>query len=69
MAAIIFRLALLAGGMGAVEIGLGGALVEGSLAGWALTLLVGLPLIVAGSAGFMAPFLGGRMKKGASTDA
>ena len=58
MTAVIFRLALLAGGMGAVEIGLGGALVEGSPTGWALTLLVGLPLIVAGSAGFMAPLLG-----------
>ena len=68
MAAILFRLALLAGGMAAVEIGLGGGLVEGSLAGWGLVLLVGLPLIVAGSAGFMAPLLGGEKQKG-STDA
>ncbi len=59
MAAILFRLALLAGGMGALEVGIGDALVHGSVAGWALALLVGLPLIVAGSAGFMVPLLGG----------
>ncbi|HLA16248.1 MAG TPA: hypothetical protein VJZ72_05055 [Candidatus Limnocylindrales bacterium] len=69
MAAVLFRVALLAAGMGAVEIGLGGALVEGSLAGWALVLLVGVPLIVAGSAGFMVPLLGGRQRKGRSSDA
>ena len=67
MAAVAFRLALLAAGMGAVEIGLGEALVRGSLVGW-LLLLVGLPLIVAGTAGFMAPLLGGPNQKG-STDA
>ena len=69
MAAVLLRLALLAAGMGAVEIGLGSGLVEGSLAGWALVLLVGLPLVIAGSAGFMVPLLGSRTKKGASTDA
>ncbi len=68
MAAVAFRLALLAAGMGAVEIGLGEALVRGSLVGWVLVLLVGLPLIVAGTAGFMAPLLGGPNQKG-STDA
>lgn len=68
MAAVVFRLALLAAGMGAVEIGLGDALVRGSLLGWVLVFLVGLPLIVAGSAGFMAPLLGGPNQKG-STDA
>ncbi len=68
MAAILLRLGLLAGGMAAVEIGLGSALVDGALAGWALVLMVGLPLIVAGSAGFMAPLLGGANQKG-STDA
>lgn len=68
MAAVVLRLALLAAGMGAVEIGLGDALVRGSLLGWALVFLVGLPLIVAGSAGFMAPMLSGSNKKG-STDA
>jgi len=68
MTAVLFRLGLLALGMGAVEIGLGEALVRGSAAGWALVLLVGLPLIVAGSAGFMAPLLGGATTKG-STDA
>ena len=64
MAAGLFRLLLLALGMGAVEIGLGDALVQGSTLGWALMLLVGLPLIVAGSAGFMAPLLGGPTRKG-----
>ena len=59
MGALLFRLGLLTVGMGVVEIGLGPALVEGSLAGWALVLLVGLPLIVAGSAGFIVPLLGG----------
>ncbi len=69
MIAIIFRLGLLAGGMAMVEIGLGDALVNGSLGGWALALLIGLPMIVAGSAGFMAPLLGGARQKGTSTDA
>lgn len=69
MIAIIFRLGLLAGGMAIVEIGLGDALVSGSLGGWALVLLIGLPMIVAGSAGFMAPLLGGARQKGTSTDA
>ena len=69
MIAIVFRLVLLAAGMAAVEIGLGSALVEGSIGGWALVLLIGLPLIVAGSAGFMAPLLGGARQKGTSTDA
>lgn len=64
MAAVLFRLGLLALGMGAVEIGLGDALVRGSVVGLALVLLVGLPLIVAGSAGFMAPLLGGATTKG-----
>ncbi len=68
MAAVIFRLTLLVAGMGALEIGLGDALIKGSLASWALVLLVGLPLIVAGSAGFMAPLLGGAKVKG-PTDA
>ena len=69
MVAILFRLGLLATGMAAVEIGLGGALVDGSLAGWALVMLIGLPLIVAGSAGFMVPLLGGATQKGTSNDA
>ncbi|OGO58197.1 MAG: hypothetical protein A2V85_14630 [Chloroflexi bacterium RBG_16_72_14] len=66
MAAVLFRVGLLAVGMDVVEIGLGDALVTGSLLDWALVLLVGLPLIVAGSAGFMAPLLGGPNQKGSS---
>lgn len=69
MGAILLRLVLLAGGMAAVEIGIGSALVDGSPASWGLAVLVGLPLIVAGSAGFMVPLLGGRTKKGMSSDA
>jgi len=69
MAAVLFRLILLAAGLGATEIGLGSALAAGSPWGWALVLLVGLPLIVAGSAGFMATLLGGGKQKGRSTDA
>lgn len=66
MAAVLFRLGLLAAGMGVVEIGLGDALVRGSPLGWALVLLVGLPLVVAGSAGFMAPLLGASGQRGSS---
>jgi hypothetical protein len=69
MGALLFRLALLVVGMGAVEIGLGQAMVRGSLVGWALTLLVGLPLLVAGSVGFMGPLLGGPTRKGGHPDA
>ena len=69
MAAILLRLALLTVGMAAVETGLGDALVEGSVGAWALVLLIGLPMIIAGSAGFMAPLLGAARQKGTSTDA
>lgn len=64
MAAILLRLCLLALGLGLVEIGLGIALVDGSLAGWGVGLLVGLPLVIAGSTGFMAPLFGGAKQKG-----
>ncbi len=66
MSAVLFRLGLLAIGMAAVEIGLGDALTMGSLFAWSLVFLVGLPLIVAGSAGFMAPLLGGPNQKGST---
>ncbi|MEO6059465.1 MAG: hypothetical protein ABIQ05_05825 [Candidatus Limnocylindria bacterium] len=69
MAAVLFRLALLATGLGVTEIGLGNALAAGSPWGWALVLFLGLPLIVAGSAGFMVTLLGGSKQKGRSTDA
>ena len=67
MAAVLFRVLLLAAGLGVTEIGLGSALVDGSLGGWALVFL-GLILIVAGSAGFMVALLGGARRK-ADTDA
>ncbi len=69
MAAVLLRLILLAVGLGVVEIGLGSGLVEGSLIGWALVLLVGLPLVVAGTYGFMAPLLGGPQTKDGTPDA
>jgi hypothetical protein len=68
MAALLFRLMLLATGLGVTEIGLGNALAQGSPWGWVLALLVGLPLIVVGSAGFMITLLGGGKQKGTPTD-
>ncbi len=62
MAAYLFRLALLALGMGVIEIGIGDALA-GSMVGWAVVLLVGLPLVVCGSAWFMVPLLGGSRRQ------
>jgi hypothetical protein len=62
--AIVFRLAMLAIGLGATEIGLSLAFTPDSIAGWALVLLIGLPLIVAGSASFIAPLLGASRQKG-----
>jgi len=64
MVAVVFRLLLLAIGLGVTEIGLGVALTEGSAWSWALVLLVGLPLIAAGSAGFMVTLIGGARQKG-----
>ena len=63
MIALLFRVGLLTAGFAAVEVGLGPALVDGSLGGWLLVLLVGLPLIVAGSAGLIGPLLGARSGK------
>lgn len=60
MPALFFRLALLIAGMGITEITLGDALIRGSLVSWAVLLLVGLPLIVAGSASVMVPLFGAR---------
>lgn len=62
MAALVFRLLLLAGGLGAAEIGLADILAEGSLGGWILLLVLGLPLIVAGLAGVIGPLLGGAIQ-------
>ncbi len=68
MAAVLFRIVLLALGLGTVEIGLGEALVNGSPFGAALALVVGLPLIVGGSAGFIVPLLSGKGWKGATDE-
>ncbi len=64
MIAILFRVALLTVGLAAVELGLVPALAAGSVGGWGLVLVVGLPLIVAGSAGFIGPLLGATSKGG-----
>ena len=64
MIPILFRIGLLTAGFAAVELGLRPALVDSSLGGWLLVLLIGLPLIVAGSAGFIGPLLGGAVRKG-----
>lgn len=63
MIAILFRVAMLAVGAGAVEIGIVPAIATGSLIDWALVLVVGAPLIIAGSAGFIGPLLGGPVEK------
>lgn len=62
MIAILFRVALLTVGLAAVEVGLIPALATGSIGDWVLVLAVGLPLIVAGSAGFIGPLLGATSK-------
>lgn len=69
MIAILFRIGLLTVGLAAVELGIGPALGDGSFGGWALVLVVGSPLIVAGSAGFIGPLLGGAARKGDSNHA
>jgi len=63
MARLLFRIVLLAIGLGAVEIGLVGAVGSGAPLGW-LSVVIGLVLLVAGSAGFMVPLLGGRADQG-----
>lgn len=69
MIAILFRIGLLTVGFAAVEVGFRPAPADGSLGGWLLVLIVGLPLIVAGSAGFIGPLLGGAVRKGDSNHA
>jgi hypothetical protein len=69
MGAMLFRVLLLTVGLAAVEIGLGSALVEGALAAWGLVFLIGLPMIVVGSAGFIVPLFGGGHAKCGPSDA
>lgn len=66
MGALLVRIVLIAGGLGAVEIGLPDAVGAGSLVGW-LVVGVGLLLLLAGSAGFMVPLLGAGHDKGGSS--
>ena len=68
MIAILSRIGLLTVGFAVVELGFPPALVDGSLSNWALTAL-GLLFIVAGSAGFIGPLLGGAVRKGDSNHA
>ena len=61
MGPILFRLLLLALGLGLTEIGIT-ALVSSSSAFW-LLLPLGLLALIAGGAGFMGPLLGADEKK------
>jgi len=63
MGQLLFRIICLAAGLGAVEIGLVSAVGSGTPLGW-LAVVIGLVLVVAGSAGFMVPLLGGRPAQG-----
>jgi hypothetical protein len=63
MGRLLFRIVLLAVGLGAVEIGLVAAIGQQAPLGW-LPIMIGLVLLVAGSAGFMVPLLGGRTDPG-----
>ena len=56
MAALVFRLVLLALGLGLVETGLLDGMARGSMIGW-LTMGGGLALLLAGGAGFIGPLL------------
>ena len=62
MVPVLFRLLLLALGLGMVETGLFGALPSGSILSW-LTVVAGMILLVAGSAWFMVPLLGARRER------
>jgi hypothetical protein len=63
MAAIVFRLALLAAGLGLTEIGLANAIQAKSLADW-LIIGMGMVMLVAGSASFMGTLLGVGRREG-----
>lgn len=68
MIPVLVRIGLLTFGFAAVELGLPPALAMGSAGDWALTVL-GLVLIVAGSAGVIGPLLSGAVRKGDSPHA
>lgn len=68
MIAILFRIGLLTLGLAAVELTLPPALKTGAIND-VLGTAVGLLLIVAGSAGFIGPLLGGSVRKGGSNHA
>lgn len=63
MSRVLFRIVLLAVGLGAIEIGLVAGVGSGTPSGW-LAAAIGLVLLVAGSAGFMVPLLDGRADQG-----
>lgn len=58
MSGLVVRLILLTIGLGVTEIALTGVFNPGGLADWLLLLIVGLPLLVGGTLGFLAPILG-----------
>ncbi len=68
MGAILFRLAILALGMGLIETGLTDALGRGALSGWGLVMLGGVPLVLAGTAGYIGPLIGAGRERGDGPD-
>ena len=63
MVLLLFRLLLLAIGMGFVESGLLDGLARGSALAW-LMVGAGFVLVLAGSAGLIGPLLGGPREEG-----
>lgn len=60
MIGLLLRLGLLTVGLGATEIALTGVFSRGGIGDWGLLLLVGLPLLIIGTLGFLIPILGTR---------
>ena len=63
MGPLIFRIALAAGGLGMIEIGLVAAIGHGQAPGW-LLIGLGMLVLIAGTAGIMMPLLGGPGDRG-----
>jgi hypothetical protein len=68
MLPILLRIGLLTLGLAAVELGLPPALAVGGASDW-LVSIVGMLLLIAGSAGFIGPLLGWAARKGDTSDA
>lgn len=64
MAALLLRLLFLTGGLGVTEIALTGLFGRAGLGDWLLLLVVGFPLLVAGTAGILSPAWGSQAHEG-----